>query len=68
MTLSPLAPPPGQPSSPRLVHLPRCGFCAGWDGGDEDLGICVFRDRETRRDAVTCPDFGLMPSNLGRLR
>ena len=67
MTLSPPVPPP-DPVPSRIVHLPRCHMCCGWDGGEEDLGVCLFRDRETRRHAVACPDFGLMPSNLGRIR
>ncbi|WP_333822835.1 hypothetical protein [Pinisolibacter sp.] len=63
---SPNTPPPAD--GQRAVHMPRCAMCCGWDGGDDDLGVCLFRDRETRRDAVACPDFALMLRTFGNVR
>jgi hypothetical protein len=35
----------------------RCSDCAGWDGGDEQIGPCLIRDRATGRNVMACNDF-----------
>lgn len=52
---TPSAPPPAAAS------LRRCRDCAGWDGGDADLGPCVIRARTVAADAVACPHFFRQP-------
>ncbi len=62
MTLSttPPAAPPAPP--PAAASRRRCRACAGWDGDDADIGLCVIRDRWVSRVAVACPDFHRMPN------
>lgn len=39
-----------------------CGRCAGWDGGDDAAGECVWRRRAVGRQELACPDYFPMPS------
>lgn len=39
------------------TKLDRCRDCAGWDGGFDDLGPCLFLRQHVRRDAVERPCF-----------
>lgn len=40
----------------------RCGDCAAWDGGDDEIGECSWQRRDVGRQERACLDFYRMPT------
>lgn len=40
----------------------RCGDCAGWDGGPDAKGTCLWRRRDVGAQELACPDYFKMPT------
>lgn len=56
----------GRPAPRPSSFFRACRSCAGWDGGAEPSGLCLYHGRPTGRDTQACNDFELDPSMKGQ--